>query len=637
MVSTRQGIFSVIVGTTISTLNAIIQFLTMYWVLEKFGTEFNGFVRLVTSFSAIIATAEGALGIAASILLVKPLVNNDWISANEIYSTAKKSFKRSAVVGLILVTLTAVGYPLYAGINSGGGNLMDPGSWHNPGIGLSGTANGFAPYWQLILVALIFGTKNFVSAYWFSVYETIIVADNKNVIRRITILFTDLLVSGLTFFLLAKVNNPIIPFIPTLLYSPVKGLLIYLYVKKKYLWLKYYKDFNSFKLNTTQSKISWSTLGGTLLLNSDIAIVSVILGLNVSSALSLYLVVALNVRLIMTNFVVSFREFFVTLVAKRGRINWDSYAKYELYTYLIAAFTFINMAILSPYFVSALYWKNIVPPENYAGSTIDLPSLNAFKFMFHTPKFSILYAAVTAFAILCDGQMTLIQAKGRYGEVSKFQNIIGIIYVITAPLVTFILVTTGVGGEMKLVIGIIAMYTIKLLCLVIRYGYLWVYVWKYVTYNSNKKHVLNNFMILIVPTVMAAILNVLLISKKMDIEQSTMGTNIAPLVALFFGSIFVSMFVLILFSYILNAKAFNGLIKNLPIVQKIILKRSTEARQKRFEEYGIDVEEIVDKGDQISQAMYGIEEPTLSSEILNESTEININPKNEKIYVLKGK
>ncbi|WP_342275489.1 hypothetical protein [Spiroplasma endosymbiont of Cantharis lateralis] len=630
MLSTRQGIFSVIVGTTISTLNAIIQFLTMYWVLEKFGTEFNGFVRLVTSFSAIIATAEGALGIAASILLVKPLVTNDWISANEIYSTAKKSFRRSAIVGLVLVTVTALAYPLYAGVNAQDSSIFDPNSWTN--IGLNLTDDKFAPYWQLMIIALIFGSKNFVSAYWFSVYETIIIADNKNVIRRITILFTDILVNGLTFYLLAKASNPVIAFIPILLYSPVKGLLIYLYVRKKYLWLKYYRDFNSFKLNTTTSKITWSNLGSTLLLNSDIAIASVIFGLNVSSTLSLYLVVALNVRLIMTNFIVSFREFFVTLVARRGRINWNSYAKYELYSYLIAAFTFINMSILSPYFVSALYGKNITltDPTN--------PSTKAFEFMFYTPIFSMLYAAVTAFTILCDSQMTLIQAKGRYGEVSKFQNIIGVVYIITAVLVPFILVTAGVGGINSLVIGVVSMYLIKLLCLIIRYGYLWIYVWKYVTYNSNKKYVVNNFLILIVPTFIAILLNAFLISKYLDIRSATgEGAHIAPLIGLFFGTIFSTIFVLILFSYILNAKLFNGIIRNLPIIQKTLLRKNSQSRKKNLEEYGIDVDEIVDKGNQISHAMYGIEDTTVSSSVINESTVINVNPKNENIYVLKGK
>ncbi|ALD66022.1 hypothetical protein [Spiroplasma cantharicola] len=630
MLSTRQGIFSVIVGTTISTLNAIIQFLTMYWVLEKFGTEFNGFVRLVTSFSAIIATAEGALGIAASILLVKPLVNNDWISANEIYSTAKKSFRRSAIVGLVLVTVTALAYPLYAGVNAQDSSIFDPNSWKS--IGLTLNDGQFAAYWQLMIIALIFGSKNFVSAYWFSVYETIIIADNKNVIRRITILFTDILVNGLTFYLLAIAQNPIIAFIPILLYSPVKGLLIYLYVKRKYLWLKYYRDFNSFKLNTTTSKITWSNLGSTLLLNSDIAIASVIFGLNVSSTLSLYLVVALNVRLIMTNFIVSFREFFVTLVARRGRINWSSYAKYELYTYLIAAFTFINMSILSPYFVSALYGKNITltDPTN--------PSTRAFEFMFYTPNFSMLYAAVTAFTILCDSQMTLIQAKGRYGEVSKFQNIIGVAYIVTAILIPFVLVTSGVGGINSLVIGVISMYLIKLFCLIIRYGYLWVYVWKYVTYNSNKKYVANNFLILIVPTFIAALLNIFVISQYLDIRKATgEGAHIAPLIGLFFGSIFSTIFALILFSYILNAKSFNGIIRNLPIIQKTLLRKTSQSRKKNLEEYGIDVNEIVDKGSQISHAMYGIEETTISSSVINESTVINVNPKNENIYVLKGK
>ncbi|ARU92237.1 hypothetical protein SCLARK_001792 [Spiroplasma clarkii] len=99
MVSTRQGIFSTIVGTMISLLNAVIQFLTIFFVLSTFGSQFNGFIRLVSSFSMIIMTADAALGVATTILLVKPIVQNDWITANEIYSTAKKIIVREQSQG----------------------------------------------------------------------------------------------------------------------------------------------------------------------------------------------------------------------------------------------------------------------------------------------------------------------------------------------------------------------------------------------------------------------------------------------------------------------------------------------------------------------------------------------------------
>jgi hypothetical protein len=44
-------------------------------------------------------------------------------------------------------------------------------------------------------------------------------------------------------------------------------------------------------------------------------------GLQTSSMLSLYLIVGLNTRLIMTNFITSFREYFVAVMVKEGRLE----------------------------------------------------------------------------------------------------------------------------------------------------------------------------------------------------------------------------------------------------------------------------------------------------------------------------
>ncbi|AHI52467.1 hypothetical protein [Spiroplasma culicicola] len=625
MLSTKQGILNTIVGTVISLFNALVQFLTMYWVLNKFGTEFNGFIKLVGSFSILIATADGALGVATTILLVRPFVQNDWITANEIYSTAKKGYRKSALIGLLLVSLIGFAYPLYAGVSSNG-SIFDINSWKE--IGIATPDGQLVGYFSLVAITLIFGVKNFVTAYWFSVYENVIAADNKNSVRRIAILFTDVFVYSIMFYLLNIDSiNPIFPFLSMLLYGPIKGIMIYFYAKKNYIWLKYYRDFNSFKLNTTKKKITFSSLGTSILLNTDVLIVSIVLGLSVSSTLSLYLVIAVNTRLIMTNFITSFREFFVTLVAKRGRIHWESYAKYELYTYLVAAFTFINMAILSPYFVSALY-GDIASVEGQANQ-------NAKEFMFFNPSFSILYAATTALVILCEAQITLIHAKGRYGEVSKFQNYLGFIYIVLGFGVTFICKTFAIGGsDMSLVNGIISMYVLKVAFLVLRYAYLWFYVYRYATYNSSFKHVLNNLMILLIPSILMTLVNIFLIKNQMPVEESAIApAPIAPLIALFFGNIAASGLVLIIFSYIFSPKMMNGIVTKLPVINKIVSKKSEEARKKRFEEFGINVEEIVDNGAQLSEALYGI--TTQDDNTIGE-TEINVPKSNEKIYTIKG-
>jgi len=81
------------------------------------------------------------------------------------------------------------------------------------------------------------------------------------------------------------------------------------------------------------------------------------------------------------------------------------------------------MALLSPYLVNALYGDLVAADLNGLVDTapnLNVPALlNANKFMFQGPVFSILYAATTAFILIIQGQYTLIQAKGRIEQISK--------------------------------------------------------------------------------------------------------------------------------------------------------------------------------------------------------------------------
>lgn len=604
MISTRQGILNAIIGTSISLFNAIIQFLTIYFLLEKFGTEFNGFVKLVSSFSALLATAEGALGIATTILLVKPISTADWITANEVYSTSRKNYKKGAYVSLLIMIILAVVYPLYAGINGMSG-MLSIDNWKNIGISLTGTnTHQFAGYLTLFSITIILGLKNFATAFWFGVHENIISADNKSHVKRAVILFVDALVYGVMFFLLSIDNiMPIIPFIIILIYSPLKGYLIYLYVHRKYPWLKYYRDFNSFKLNTTATKISRSTIGASILINTDVLIAAIVLGLNVSSTLSLYLVIAINIRLIMTNFITSFREYFVSLIAQKGRIYWRSYTKYELYTYLIVGFTFINMSIIAPYFVSSLYSdlanESLIKIPNETSAF--LADKNALNYIFYSFNFSFIYAASTSLVMLCEAQITLIQAKGNNAEVTKVQNYLGGTYLVLAFIITGIIKVSNVGGLNNLIYGIVFLYLLKTLFLVIRYIYLWVYVWKYITYNSSFKNVLNNFAILLSPFIFVILFTNFLLDKQYGVEKMTSSTaNIAPLIGVFFACIGLSILFLTIISLLFTPKMMIGILLNLPIINKISTRRRREAREKRLQKEGISLNDIVDKSNELS-------------------------------------
>lgn len=80
--------------------------------MKAYGTEFNGFIRLSAALTTVGGTTEGALGVSTVVLLMKPLQNNDFITANEIFSTSKKRYSNGMITNTVIIVLLSVLYPL---------------------------------------------------------------------------------------------------------------------------------------------------------------------------------------------------------------------------------------------------------------------------------------------------------------------------------------------------------------------------------------------------------------------------------------------------------------------------------------------------------------------------------------------
>ncbi|WP_338970114.1 hypothetical protein [Spiroplasma endosymbiont of Labia minor] len=641
MISTKNGIINTFVGSAISIFGAIIQFMSIYLVLKIYGTEFNGFIRICSSFTLVIGTADGALGIATTLLLVKPISQNDWITANEIFSTSYKKYRKNLILVLPLALIIAIVYPLYITISNiiASNGSFDASSFLNS-AGISTNSNGNQGFFVLFGIIMFYCLKNIGQGTIFGVYENIMAADSKNAIKRIVVLFVDTTIYGVLFSLIAFKDipfPPVIPFSILILYSPIRGLMIMLYVKRHYAWLKFYKDYNSFNLNTTTQKISISKIGITLLTNTDLIIVALILGLNVSSVLSLYMVIAINVRIIMTNFITSFREFFIVIVANNGRIYWNSYSKYELYVYLVAAFTFVNMSMLSPYFVSALY-GNIINEEIQSATIIWAENEKLlFDFVFSSPLFSFVYAIPVVLYIIQESQMNIIQAKGTFSEVTKFQNITGLVYLIIAIISTLIFKYALNNNVNNLLIALNLMYGLKIIFSLIICAYLWIYIWKYATYNSTFKNVFSNLLVLIIPIIVGAIVSNLWINKILSLQLEHLQLlHMSSLIGLFFSVIGASIVFIISVALLFSPKLILGIIKRLPIVNQIIKLKSKKEKEERLEKEGMELFEITDTD-------YEIKENIDNLNILEndkdstENIERTLVDKKTNIYKLKGK
>lgn len=82
-------------------------------LLHTYGSEVNGLVISITQFISYFSLVEA--GISASVVysLYKPIADRDILAISEIASAAKKFYRNSGIIFIILVVLFAIVYPVY--------------------------------------------------------------------------------------------------------------------------------------------------------------------------------------------------------------------------------------------------------------------------------------------------------------------------------------------------------------------------------------------------------------------------------------------------------------------------------------------------------------------------------------------
>lgn len=621
----RQGVWSALIGVFTAIIEAIIQFLMIYWVLQAYGTSFSGFMRLTMTLVLIGGSVEGALGISTIVLLAKPLADGDWIAANEIISTTIKRYRRGLVSAVVLVTLIAIIYPLQIALWPKILGAQDKIVWGLEVYDPRSSKLILITIWELIGIVLIFGVKQIFSSHIFGIYDNIVMADFQTTIQKIVILFTDVLVYGLFLLILSQDLNgqhflhPIIPFSILLAYAPIRGMMLKLYVRRYYPWMKFYPDFTYYPLIRTSQKMSRANLGQIALINSDQFLLFIVLGvsgLTVNSMLSLYILVGVNLRLILTHLITAFRGYFISLMDQNGRLTWESYSKYELYTFIVAAFAFIFMSIFAPYLVTGLYgnliWQDLQDHVATSNPLIRDAQWVAFDFIFTKPLFSILYGATVAFILIYQGQIILIQAKGRYADVAKGINITAAIYLIVQLVVDLTLSIYLRVTEQRvdfLKETIMAFYIIKLSFMTFVYVYLWAYSWKYITYNSTFRYIVSDLLCLVAPIAGAILINLFLVSKEypltISISQPPPVISIGLIVSILVIVIICGVVACFVVPLLLRPTVAASLILSLPIVKRMRLTKKERGKNLRYRAANIREEDFFnDQKAILARALY---------------------------------
>lgn len=629
---TRKGIISTIIGVSIALIGSIFHFTLMYLLIDNYGTKFNGFIQHVVVLVSFLGGAEGALGIMTVIFLMKPLAKKDWFRANELINITRRQNIIKGIISLIILFLIAFIYLVYLRFTNNPVEFKE----------LTGNARNAnlieLDQWKILLVMFGLGFKNLIALFWVGVYENLLQADQNNYIRRLATMIADLLVYSALFYCISIKLDPFIPFLFFFVYSIIKSTLIYLFVRIKYPWLRIKKTKIDMQFLKSSRGITLYKIGESLLLNSDILLISVILGFNTTSVLSVYLTISLWARTIMITFVTSFREFFASWIAKDGRIYWESYSKFETYAFMIAAFTFVNQFIFSPYFINALYYNQFA--DRFKDWTEG--EMQIFKATFFSPTLSLLVALSSAFLIISEPMQTLIYAKAYYKETAKAQFVFGILNIIVCTIVGISLSFSN--SSSKNLDTLYGIFIVSLIFKFLRYIYLWVFSWIYLTYGSSFKNIGKNILILLIPLISVILLNYLYIWTTDGWQIVFDATNLTSSIdtwgwkkLLNFFLIVASLSGLAIFAVSLAVAPASvlGILRRLPIINRTWDTKKTKERYKRYkdnEQYLVDLKEPTNAYEKQWEREEKIKEKTRELNLGEVDNIFN----DKEVYIIKG-
>ena len=98
-------------------VNLLVGLLLPRLFLEIYGSEVNGVISTINSFTSYFAYLEAGLGVTLIHSLFKPLSSNDDKSINNILSYAKKQYKKISLIYFVMVLVLSIFFPFIRSVD----------------------------------------------------------------------------------------------------------------------------------------------------------------------------------------------------------------------------------------------------------------------------------------------------------------------------------------------------------------------------------------------------------------------------------------------------------------------------------------------------------------------------------------
>ena len=267
----KKNIYNILVSIISQLVLLVLGIIVPRIILTHYGSDTNGVTSTITQIFAYMALLEAGIGQSTRNALYPYLdnKNKNIDKICEIFSISRRYYRKISVVYFLVVIALSFVLPLLLKSN--------------------------LSYFTILGVVLFEGATGVVSFYFIQSWATLLASDGKQyVVSNIDLISRLLCYIVKVVLAILGVNIVYIQF-GYFLVSLIKFSIYYLYVKKKYTWIKPFKTSKGQKLKDRNSYII-TELAWTVFSSTDLIVLSTICSASLASVYSIYnmIYVALN-------------------------------------------------------------------------------------------------------------------------------------------------------------------------------------------------------------------------------------------------------------------------------------------------------------------------------------------------------
>ncbi len=303
---------NVITSVVLQIITLVSGFIIPRLYLGIYGSSVNGLVTSVKQFLGFISLLEMGMGAIVQGALYKPLEMKNKYAISEIRYYANKFFKRVAIILVIYVGILSVVYPIMQ--------------------------QGFE-FLFVVSIIVVVSISSFVQYYFGIVNQLLLYADQRVYIPNVLSIIVTVLNTIFTLILVsANVKLPVVLLVTSLCYI-IRPMCMNIYVNKKYGLIQKYnhdKDPLEQKRSGLVHHISFF-----ILMQTDIAVITVFMNLISVSIYSVYSMVITGVKGIIISMLDGIQSLLGNYYAKedlKGLAEQFSYFEWVIHNISVIAF-----------------------------------------------------------------------------------------------------------------------------------------------------------------------------------------------------------------------------------------------------------------------------------------------------------